>query len=200
MIKKGLILLILVITALAFAACAPAAPATPDEDPDAAAEIDQSQYIFDLFRGEETSAEDGEKIILALGDIDWSEYGRISRINEAEPFELLDWLYHQEINGDEQIRSLQQGTRGLDGAYADIYSSILTRVFLADQMKFLSLLEGLNEKQISDVVHLVAYGCWQEPEQIKADLVTLIEAGDLDAAAKAAAEELLETLENYYPQ
>jgi hypothetical protein len=181
---------------LVFSGCAQSATeTTPAPATDITAQQEQTQYIYDLFQGAETSAEDQPEIILAIKDIDWGEYERIS---QGKSIELIEWLYMLDISDEAQISSLMQGTTGLDGAYSEGYSSILANIFIADQKKFISLLSQLEAAQISKVADYVAYGYGGATgsEQVKADLSTLIESGSLANAERDVAQEIFTAMEN----
>lgn len=120
-----------------------------------------------------------------LEDLDWSELGQMGAAEYPEDtiFALLSWLEGQETYTASEILWVQMGctAKGIDGAYADAYSGLLSWVFFYDPETFAkNLATGyLSEEQTFTVLHLTAYDAeWHE-----ADLQAALET--LDSALQA---------------
>ena len=106
-----------------------------------------------------------------LQDLDWSELGQMGAAESPDDtiFALLNWLEGQDAYTASEILWIQMGctAKGIDGAYADAYSGLLSWVFFYDPVAFAKNLAigYLSEEQISCVLHQTAYDAeWHETD------------------------------------
>lgn len=118
-------------------------------------------------------------IFTLLPDMDWSELGKMGAAEYPEDtiFALLNWLERQDTYTMGEISYIQQGctAQGLDGAYTDAYSGLLSWVFFYDPAAFAkSLATGyLTEEQTLRVIRLTAYDAEWHPTELETALEVL---------------------------
>ena len=80
-------------------------------------------------------------IFTLLPDLDWSELRQMGTAEYPDDtfFALLDWLHRQETYSESEIFWIQAGStaKGIDGAYAEAYDGLLSRVFFYDPFTFI---------------------------------------------------------------
>lgn len=80
-------------------------------------------------------------IFTLLPDMDWSELGQMGTAEYPDNtiFALMDWLSRQDTYTESEIFWIQTGStaKGIDGAYAESYDCVLSRVFFHDPVAFI---------------------------------------------------------------
>lgn len=145
-------------------------------------------------------------IFTGLRFIDWPAYGRLGEAGkEAETIqELFNWINVQETLTDNEISGLQLALlSNLDGAYADMYSTVLFNAFLKEPVVFVECLnyDPDNAENSKNVVMMTVYGAAAKAEDLERVKVVLQELIDCDALSDGAvpwAEAMLERCEEPY--
>lgn len=153
MIKKNTYkLLIVVIAIMLLAGCGGTNNETTNNETDNITQSpqDTSEYILNLFNGENTSIENEEKIIQALPDIDW---GTCYRLNYETEELLMDWLFNRamETHDIKILTNFLRATKGLDGALAEGYGWDVAQLYSNDIRKFVSCLNKLQQNEIEQI-------------------------------------------------
>ena len=132
---------------------------------------DAEKFIIDLLNSKDNSIETRAKIFNALASVDWKKYNQIHKDKDAD---LIDWLDKLEIKEQNEINSLIQGTKNLDGAYSEGYSHILTKSFIGNEAKFIKFLSNFQTEKINEICLRISgeisYFDESKKDSIKADL------------------------------
>lgn len=150
------------------------------------------QYIYELIEKSETDDKTKKEIFSLIKNIDWK---KLNNVNENAAIKLLDWLDKSEISSETDIENLLKATKGLDGAIAEKYSTIISNLYLKDKRKFIKCLSELPIDNIDFVCSFVAYGCsYGNLKQILDDTNKLLNTEKLSNQEKIAVEKLIESL------
>lgn len=105
--------------------------------------------------------------------IDWSRYSlRFGSDDTIELLEMLrDWVLTSDGTMSSRFHALMYLTRGLDGAYADYYSSILSDAFELDKAEFAwECLGNASDEAERTVINMLAYAWDVTPEAARQTL------------------------------
>ncbi len=119
-------------------------------------------------------------IFTLLPDLDWEELRGMGAAEYPEDifFALMDWLQQQDAYTESEIFWTQAGSvaKGIDGAYAESYDGLLSRVFFYDPAGFIrSLTRDLDSKEdwrFHSVLGAAFDGVWH-PQELAAARETL---------------------------
>ena len=82
-----------------------------------------------------------QDIFTLLPDMDWSELGQMGTAEYPSDaiFALMEWLSSRDAYTESEIFRIQTGSvaKGIDGAYAESYGGLLSRVFFYDPAAFI---------------------------------------------------------------
>ncbi len=88
-----------------------------------------------------------------LKETSWND---MSSFDSNSTLEILDWIDSQKLS-DEEIANFLNSTTGLDGAYAEKYSVVVSNIYKDDANKFLRLLSQNSEENIDLITGFIAY-------------------------------------------
>ena len=119
-------------------------------------------------------------IFALLPDLDWSELRQMgtSEYLEDTIFALMDWLSRQDTYTESEIFWIQTGStaKGIDGAYAEAYDGLLSRVFFYDPAAFIRNLtrdwDSEEDWRFHSVLGAAFDGVWY-PQELAAARDTL---------------------------
>lgn len=119
-------------------------------------------------------------IFALLPDLDWSELRQMGTAEYPDDtfFALLDWLHRQETYSESEIFWIQAGStaKGIDGAYAEAYDGLLSRVFFYDPFTFIRNLtrdwDSEEDWRFHSVLGAAFDGVWY-PQELAAARETL---------------------------
>jgi len=106
-----------------------------------------------------------------LPGMDWSEFGQMGEAKHEEDtiFALMNWIANQDSFSSSEILWIQMGciAKGIDGAYADMYSHILSRALFYEPTLFAKALASeYPEETKSLVLHLTTYDAEWYPAEL----------------------------------
>lgn len=188
---------ILLMSIFGLSACAkPAAPqwtSRPATPPAAEqAETDPERYVLALFKGDATSDVDARRVIATLPRLNWSVYEKESG---GRTMELLHWLDNRHIDDVTEIACVLKGTKGLDGAFAEMYSAVVGTLLSSDPVTFLRALSALPEDQADQICSFVGFHSTERDMAAgKEQLGRLRNAPDLTAEEKGLADKLISAM------
>lgn len=117
--------------------------------------------IYNIFQGAEEDRVKVEKILGQINEIDWKIYESVSN---SETFELLDFLEEYLPNSDTEKKvNFFKATKHLDGAYSQLYASIVKDLFLQDQKGTISLISRIDPSKYEEVIDHLLYGLYDSP-------------------------------------
>lgn len=139
-------------------------------------------------------------IFTGLRFIDWNTYGKLGEAEKGSEtvMELLYWLDAQQNLTDNEICGLQLGLMSnIDGAYTDLYSSILLKTFIRYPQIFLECLayDSDNYENSNKVVKMTVYSATatqQKLEDVKNILLNVINSNKLSDEALLWAKQMSE--------
>ena len=145
-------------------------------------------------------------IFTGLRFIDWNTYGKLGEAGkESETImELFYWIDAQKNLTNNEICGLQLGLlSNMDGAYTDLYSSILLKTFIQYPQIFLECLayDLVNYENSSNVVKMTVYSATatqQKIESVKNILLEVINSNQLSDEALLWSKRMSELCENNY--
>lgn len=111
--------------------------------------------------------------------MDWQAFGAMGSIAEHDDtiFALLNWLANQDGYSASETLWLQMGAgnHGIDGAYAEMYASILFRAFYNNPLIFAKTLaaDGADPETMHHAISLTAYNADLNPNELWSALDTL---------------------------
>ncbi len=119
-------------------------------------------------------------IFTLLPDTDWTEFGQMGTAEYPSDsiFALMDWLQRQDTYTESEIFWIQAGSvaKGIDGAYAESYDGLLSRVFFYDPVSFIrNLTHDLDSEEdwrFHSVLGAAFDGVWY-PQELAAARETL---------------------------
>ncbi len=175
--KKNIALFVIPVLTLAmFSGCAPKVEApttTPEMTTEAAAPADAKQlYIdFNIIKGypklADAPADSKEAFFTLLPKADWTKIWLLGTDTPKAAFEIMDWLYsHTDYNDAELLDLMNTSTSNIDGAAAEKYASIMSKLFAADMPRFLTLmnvLDGYTQGKVASFAAEVQYDQKDKP-------------------------------------
>ena len=119
-------------------------------------------------------------IFTLLPDTDWTGFGQMGTAEYPSDsiFALMDWLQRQDTYTESEIFWIQAGSvaKGIDGAYAESYDGLLSRVFFYDPVNFIrNLTHDLDSEEdwrFHSVLGAAFDGVWY-PQELAAARETL---------------------------
>lgn len=120
--------------------------------------VDNTVDLIEVFKATDFNA-NRDEFFDALKDTDWDV---IIKSNNSVALEILEKLYSIEFQSDSEIESVLNAYKGLDGAYAELYSAIVSKIYLNDELKTVKILSQLPENNQIEVVKFIKYGCSYE--------------------------------------
>ena len=119
-------------------------------------------------------------IFALLPDMDWSELRQMGTAEYPDDaiFALMDWLSRQDPYTESEIFWIQTGStaKGIDGAYAEAYDGLLSRVFFYDPFTFIRNLtrdwDSEEDWRFHSVLGAAFDGVWY-PQELAAARETL---------------------------
>ena len=119
-------------------------------------------------------------IFTLLPDMDWSELGQMGMAEYPSDtiFALMEWLIRQDAYTESEIFRIQTGSvaKGIDGAYAESYGGLLSRVFFYDPAAFIRNLtrdwDSEEDWRFHSVLGAAFDGVWY-PQELAAARDTL---------------------------
>ena len=111
-------------------------------------------------------------IFTLLPDLDWSELGQMGTAEYPSDtiFALMEWLIRQDAYTESEIFRIQTGSvaKGIDGAYAESYGGLLSRVFFYDPAAFIRSLtrdwDSEEDWRFHSVLGAAFDGVWNSQE------------------------------------
>jgi hypothetical protein len=119
---------------------------------------------------------DTKALLEALPDFNWRIYDQSYK---DEAMDLLDWLSQQNITSEHDILCVLKSTKGLDGAYSEGYSNILSRIYLSITDKFIRSASQLGDAKIDALAQMLHYGLSDKKDQVLSGLIMLLDTGGL---------------------
>jgi hypothetical protein len=148
--------------------------------------MDDTQQVYiawnELVTNDNLSAEEiytyHWTVFSTLSELDWQEFGRLGTTEHPEETieALFSWLLEQAPYSEADIFRLQMGctANGLDGAYAEMYCSLLSTAFFEDPIAFV---RGLSCDGVSgtmyQAIRFTAYDAALHPAELQTALDTL---------------------------
>ena len=154
-------------------------------------------YIHSLFRGADTSAENTDKILAALPDINWRLYDELYAMSPDSHGgwqDIMNWLSALKISDDNHILSVLKATHGLDGALSESYAGVVAGLYSDDHLRFIRLLSRLDENQISDAAEHLVYGLIDKSAELETGLKEFLGGSDISEREKSVINEILEKI------
>ncbi|MCX4372178.1 MAG: helix-turn-helix transcriptional regulator [Dysosmobacter sp.] len=119
-------------------------------------------------------------IFTLLPNTDWTGFGQMGTAEYPSDsiFALMDWLQRQDTYTESEIFWIQAGSvaKGIDGAYAESYDGLLSRVFFYDPVNFIrNLTHDLDSEEdwrFHSVLGAAFDGVWY-PQELAAARETL---------------------------
>lgn len=140
-----------------------------------------------------------EAIFSGLRDLDWPLYGKLGEAGkDAETIEeLISWLDKQEKYSAGEMTGLQLALlSNLDGAYSEMYSTVLCNALIKDPVLFIECMDAGPElsDNSEEVARSVIYGAGPKSniEGVRAIIDNLITCGALTDGAQIWALRLIE--------
>lgn len=149
--------------------------------------------VFRLFRGNETPDAAAKEILRALPRLDWRKYDRVSG---GEAIVVLCWLSEVQMRDTEDVVCVLRATRGLDGALAEQYCSIVDKLYTADPKRFVRALSQLRAKEIRLICSFLSYSAGYSADKPRMEAATarLLAEPDLSEREKALAEQIMQSI------
>ena len=170
-----------------------------DSTPSPSDNYKAEQKVYDLFSKEDKSTADNRALLAALPDMNWTKYSRYCASLGAEAYNLMDWLYQLDLTEEADIIHVMKSTQGLDGAYAEGYSGVLSNLLSTHTQTFVRCLAQTNDEDIPLLCGFAAYhlgygGLEEQRAKIIADINALLDDGTLDDREQQAATQLRDAL------
>ena len=138
--------------------------------------IDNTVDLIEVFKATDFTA-DRDKFFDALKATDWNI---IIKSNDSSALEILEKLYSIEFQSDREIESILSAYKGLDGAYAELYSAIVSKIYLNDELNTAKILSQLPESNIIEVIKFIKYGCsYENSEKAFKDSLNILKSNEL---------------------
>ena len=149
--------------------------------------IDDTQKVYIAFNqlvtNNNLSAEEQyayrRDVFSLLPYMDWQAFGAMGSVTEHDDtiFALLSWLANQDGYSASETLWLQMGAgnHGIDGAYTEMYASVLFRAFFNIPLIFAKTLaaDGVDPDTMHHAITLTAYNADLNPNELWAALNTL---------------------------
>ena len=170
--KAGVFAAVLLMIVLTVNGCGTAQTGSSGSSPDGAASKALSsaqtagaeQRVYALFSDKNSRDGSADKILPLLPEIDWAKYEKISGGGAVD---LLQWASSLKTDSPEDISLTLNSTKNLDGAYAEQYSDLVGKLFVAHKAEFVKALAQLPEKNRSAVDGYVSNFCSSLADEIR---------------------------------
>lgn len=115
-----------------------------------------------------------------FSELSYTDWSVLIQKDEKTTLELLKALENTDIENSDEIFSILSSYKGLDGAYAELYSVIVTKIFLNNEKMTTKLLSQLPEDNIEVITTFIKYGCsYYSPGEALKDTEILLKSSDI---------------------
>ena len=117
---------------------------------------DIEAQVHELYKGDETTSENTEKILNVIPYINWSKY---ASKNQDEFFKLMTWLGNLKVSNPKDLVYILNSTNGLDASYTDAYCSAVKNLFFNNKDLFITALLDIDDEQLKIISGFICYAC-----------------------------------------
>ncbi len=134
-----------------------------------------------------------KEILENIQPIDWKIYEKVSN---GKSIDLLNFIYIN-INFVENndIPFLLRANKNLDGAYSELYSSIIGKLFIRDKFQFVKILSKLSPQEIKAASEFVSYYCSSSSKNVIEEMKELLKSSDIGDDEKNTVKILIGSLD-----
>lgn len=138
--------------------------------------IESGTSLVEIFK-ETDFISDRSRFFNTLRDTNWNVIIKSDRI---VAFEILEKLNNTEFQNDTEIESILTAYRGVDGAYAELYSVIISKLYLNDELNIARILSRLSHENVQENLKYIKYGCsYENPDNVFEDSYKLLKSNNL---------------------
>ncbi len=125
-----------------------------------------NEYIYGFFQKNKDNKDERSHLLGLFQYLDWREFEWENHPEKSD--EILSWLYHVEVENQEDLTSILMMvyTGGLDGAYAQSYADVLAVQFMKSPINVVKALaekidarEPMEVAKVDEICDNIIYGC-----------------------------------------
>ena len=144
--------------------------------------MESSTGLAEVFQATDFTS-DRSRFFDTLRDTDWNI---IIKSNSTLTLEILEKLNSIEFQNDTELQSVLTAYRGLDGAYAELYSVIISKLYLDDELNTALLLSQLSDDNIQEALKYIKYGCsYENTDKAFEDSYKLLKSNEISDKERA---------------